>query len=198
MTDEDGETSMIGAVTVDTASIASATVTINTLTISGKQVTLDVFRQLQDAVLINHDGRPRDRPGEWSTITKSHATSLTSMRMWCGSWVINSARTPSSRRAGSRIGPTYVTLGSSRLAPWSVFLASSSGGTTQCRRRQRTQRGPVSFAGVGRGLAARATGSCAAPATGSGGRASRTQCRPLGFVDGPTLAAKAIARACRN
>ena len=32
------------------------TVTINTLTISGKQVTLDVFRQLQDAVLINHDG----------------------------------------------------------------------------------------------------------------------------------------------
>jgi hypothetical protein len=47
---------MIGAETVDTASIESATVTINTLTISGKQVTLNVFRQLQDAVLINHDG----------------------------------------------------------------------------------------------------------------------------------------------
>ena len=56
MANEDGETSMIGAETVDTASIESATVTINTLTISGKQVTLDVLRQLQDAVLINHDG----------------------------------------------------------------------------------------------------------------------------------------------
>ena len=43
-------------VQVATASIESATVTINTLTISGKQVTLDVFRQLKDAVLINHDG----------------------------------------------------------------------------------------------------------------------------------------------
>lgn len=56
MTNEDGEASMIGALTIDTASIETATVTINTLTISGKQVTLDVFRQLQDAVLINHDG----------------------------------------------------------------------------------------------------------------------------------------------
>jgi len=56
VTDEDGATSMIGAITVDTASIETSTVTINTLTISGKQVTLDVFRQLQDAVLINDDG----------------------------------------------------------------------------------------------------------------------------------------------
>jgi hypothetical protein len=47
---------MIGGVTVDTASIEPATVAINTLTISGKHVTLDVFRQLQHAVLINHDG----------------------------------------------------------------------------------------------------------------------------------------------
>src|SRR5688572_10434338 len=56
VTNEDGETSMIGAIIADTASIETVTVTINTLTISGKQVTLDVFRQLQDAVLINHDG----------------------------------------------------------------------------------------------------------------------------------------------
>ncbi len=56
MTNEDGETSMIGAITVDTASIETATVAINTLTISGKQVTLDVFRQLKDAALINHEG----------------------------------------------------------------------------------------------------------------------------------------------
>jgi hypothetical protein len=47
---------MIGAITVDTASIETSTVTINTLTINGKQVTLDIFRQLMDAVLINHDG----------------------------------------------------------------------------------------------------------------------------------------------
>jgi hypothetical protein len=45
-----------GATTGDTWSIEPATVTINTLTINGKQVTLDVFRQLKEAVLINHDG----------------------------------------------------------------------------------------------------------------------------------------------
>jgi hypothetical protein len=45
-----------GATTGDTSSIEPATVTINTLTIDGRQVTLDVFRQLKEAVLINHDG----------------------------------------------------------------------------------------------------------------------------------------------
>ena len=50
MTDEDG------AATGDTWSIEPGTVTINTLTINGKQVTVDVFRQLKEAVLINHDG----------------------------------------------------------------------------------------------------------------------------------------------
>jgi hypothetical protein len=45
-----------GAATRDTGSIEPATVTINTLKINGKQVTHDVFRQLKDAVLINHDG----------------------------------------------------------------------------------------------------------------------------------------------
>lgn len=50
MTNEDGAT------TGDTWSIEPATVTINTLTINGKQVTLDVFRQLKKAVLINYDG----------------------------------------------------------------------------------------------------------------------------------------------
>jgi hypothetical protein len=37
-------------------SIEAATVTINTLRINDKQVTPDVFRQLKEAVLINHDG----------------------------------------------------------------------------------------------------------------------------------------------
>jgi hypothetical protein len=50
VTDEDG------AATGDTWSIEPGTVTINTLTINGKQVTVDVFRQLKEAVLINHDG----------------------------------------------------------------------------------------------------------------------------------------------
>jgi hypothetical protein len=45
-----------GATTGDSWSIEPATVTINTLTINGKQVTLDVFRQLKEAALINHDG----------------------------------------------------------------------------------------------------------------------------------------------
>ena len=49
------------ATTGDTGSIEPATVTINTLTINGKQATLDIFRQLKDAVLINHDGASRDR-----------------------------------------------------------------------------------------------------------------------------------------
>jgi hypothetical protein len=44
------------ATTGDTWSIEPATVTIKSLTINGKQVTLDIFRQLQEAVLINHDG----------------------------------------------------------------------------------------------------------------------------------------------
>jgi hypothetical protein len=45
-----------GATTGDTGSIERAIVTINTLTINGKQVTLDLFRQLKEAVLINHNG----------------------------------------------------------------------------------------------------------------------------------------------
>lgn len=50
MTNEDGAT------TSDTSSIKPVTVTINILTIDGKQVTPDVFRQLKKAVLINPDG----------------------------------------------------------------------------------------------------------------------------------------------
>ena len=57
MTNEDGATAG------DTWSIEPATVTINTLTINGKQVTLDVFRQLKEAVLITTTGASRDRPG---------------------------------------------------------------------------------------------------------------------------------------
>jgi hypothetical protein len=45
-----------GATTGDSWSIEPGTVTINALTLNGKQVTLDVFRQLKEAVLINHDG----------------------------------------------------------------------------------------------------------------------------------------------
>jgi hypothetical protein len=45
-----------GATAGDSWSIEAATVTINTLRINDKQVTLDAFRQLKEAVLINHDG----------------------------------------------------------------------------------------------------------------------------------------------
>jgi hypothetical protein len=45
-----------GATMGDTWSIEPAAVTISTLTINGKQVTLDVFRQLKEAALINYDG----------------------------------------------------------------------------------------------------------------------------------------------
>jgi hypothetical protein len=44
------------ATTDGTWAIEPATVTINSLTINGKQATVDVFRQLKEAVLINHDG----------------------------------------------------------------------------------------------------------------------------------------------
>lgn len=49
MTNEDGAAA-------NTWSIEAATVSINTLRINDKQVTLDLFRQLKEAVLINHDG----------------------------------------------------------------------------------------------------------------------------------------------
>ena len=80
-------------------------------------------------------------------ITKRDATSLRSMRMWCGSWMINFARTLSSRRAGSRTGPTPVMLWSSRLALWSVFPTSPG----RLARRQRIQCDPVSLAQACRG-----------------------------------------------
>ena len=44
------------ALTVHNAEIHTATVEIKTLTISGKQVTLAVFRQLPEKPLINDDG----------------------------------------------------------------------------------------------------------------------------------------------
>jgi hypothetical protein len=54
------------ALTVHKASIHTAAVSINTLTISGKQVTLAVFRQLQSAKLINDDGSFAGLP--WGTV----------------------------------------------------------------------------------------------------------------------------------
>jgi hypothetical protein len=104
VTDEDG------AATGDTWSIEPGTVTINTLTINGKQVTVDVFRQLKEAVLINHDGSLAGSPWGLVNYHQKDATSLRSMRMWCGSWVINFAKTPSRPRDGSRSGPPPVVL----------------------------------------------------------------------------------------
>lgn len=42
--------------TVHNAQVQTATVEIRTLTISGKQVTLAVFRQLKSEAFVNHDG----------------------------------------------------------------------------------------------------------------------------------------------
>ena len=51
---------------VHEAQINTATVEVKTLTISGKQVTLAVFRQLQEESLIDDDGRFRGLP--WGTV----------------------------------------------------------------------------------------------------------------------------------
>jgi hypothetical protein len=70
-----------GATTGDTWSIEPATVTINTLTINDQQVTLDLFRQLKEAVLINHDGSFAGSP--WGLVNhhQRYATSLGGMRL---------------------------------------------------------------------------------------------------------------------
>jgi hypothetical protein len=54
------------ALTVHNAEIKTATVEIRTLTISGKQVTLAVFRQLKEAQLVNEDGSLAGVP--WGTV----------------------------------------------------------------------------------------------------------------------------------
>jgi hypothetical protein len=92
--------------------------------LNGKQVSLAVFRQHQDAELINHDGSLAGQP--WR-IVNYHNKACDKLGkhvqvVW-HIWVINPARTPSSFRPGSRTGPTSVTILSSRLAPWSVFTS---------------------------------------------------------------------------
>jgi len=52
--------------TVHNAQISTATVEIKTLTITGKQVTLAVFRQLIDEDLISEDGELQGVP--WGTV----------------------------------------------------------------------------------------------------------------------------------
>jgi hypothetical protein len=52
--------------TVHNAEVKTATVEIRTLTISGKQVTLAVFRQLQEAPLVAEDGTFNGLP--WGTV----------------------------------------------------------------------------------------------------------------------------------
>jgi hypothetical protein len=53
---------MTAQLTIHNAQITTATVEIKTLTISGKQVTLAVFRQLQEAGLITAEGDLRGVP----------------------------------------------------------------------------------------------------------------------------------------
>lgn len=57
---------MTKALTVHNAEIKTATVEIQTLTISGKQVTLAVFRQLREAPLIDRDGTFNGQP--WGVV----------------------------------------------------------------------------------------------------------------------------------
>jgi len=52
--------------TVHNAQVSTATVEIRTLTVSGKQVTLAVFRQLRDGPLISGDGTLSGVP--WGTV----------------------------------------------------------------------------------------------------------------------------------
>jgi hypothetical protein len=62
--------------TVHNAEIRTATVEIRTLTISGKQVTMAVFRQLQEERLVDHDGSFIGLP--WGTVNYHPDKSCTS------------------------------------------------------------------------------------------------------------------------
>ncbi|MEU7928466.1 hypothetical protein [Micromonospora sp. NPDC049107] len=57
---------MPSKLTVQNAEIRTASVEIKTLTVSGKQVTLAVFRQLRDVPLVNEDGTLRGSP--WGSV----------------------------------------------------------------------------------------------------------------------------------
>lgn len=57
---------MTAALTIHNAEITTATVQVKTLTISGKQVTLAVFRQLIEAQLVSDDGSLAGLP--WGTV----------------------------------------------------------------------------------------------------------------------------------
>lgn len=57
---------MPAPLTVHNAELRTATVEIKTLTVSGKQVTLAVFRQLRRAHLVDNDGNLRGEP--WGTV----------------------------------------------------------------------------------------------------------------------------------
>ena len=136
-----------GATTGDTWSIEPATVTINTLTINGKQVTLDVFRQLKQAVLINHDGSLAGSP--WGLVNyhqkrcdklEKHAHVVWQLGDQLRQDTIQPPRWEST-------GPTPVMLWSSRTAVSSVFRPSPCG----LARRQRIQCDPVNLARAGRG-----------------------------------------------
>ena len=106
-----------------TWSIEAAAVSIHTLRISGKQVTLDLFRQLQDAVLINHDGSLAGPP--WGIVNyhqkrcdklEEHAHVVWQLGDQLRQDTVQPPRWEpywSARRDAL----------SSRLAPWSVFPA---------------------------------------------------------------------------
>lgn len=61
-----GEGSGVSRLTVHNAEVRTATVEVRTLTISGKQVTLAVFRQLREKPLIAEDGTLNGTP--WGTV----------------------------------------------------------------------------------------------------------------------------------
>jgi hypothetical protein len=79
--------------TVHNASIATATVEIKTLTVSGKQVTLAVYRQLQQERLVNEDGTLAGVPwgrvnycSEWNLNGRNFKCNIDGLNHWHIVW----------------------------------------------------------------------------------------------------------------
>src|SRR5262245_25038320 len=54
----EGVPTMAAPLTVHTATIRTATIEVKTLTLSGRQITLSVFRQLQEESILDSERRP--------------------------------------------------------------------------------------------------------------------------------------------
>lgn len=130
---------MTKQLTTQNATITTATVQMNTLTVSGKQVTLAVFRQLREQAVIAEDGSINGAP--WGNVNyhpeKCEAADEHLHTVWqLGSELRRSyVRSPENAHLGCRLATDYamalVAEGASRLdrnSPLQVYRSREDGG----------------------------------------------------------------------